>query len=724
MQPPPPQGAIRAELKKILASAAFRGSNRSGSLLEFIVEAALDGRAQYLKEYTLGSDALRRGQDFDPRIDPIVRVEVSRLRARLEQYYAKEGAADQVRISLPKGSYVPQFVALPEETPAAASPGPVLEQARASRWRDAAWLAGGGALAVGFAVWFSISTALQEPQRATGAPLRLDIAVGARGEIAAQVGNSIAVSPDGTVVAFVALMNDGNTRLFARRLDELEARELEGSSGAHSPFFSPDGRWIGFWAAGRIKKTLAAGGASPIALAAGTDFLGASWADDGSIVATLDRAGKLWRVPEDGGAPRELVAFEDAAELPRWPQVLPNGNAVIVTTTRASGPAVELVSLADGERRTLVQAGSYGRYWASGHLAYIDRGTLFAVPFDAARGEVRGTPARVLDDVAYDAPFGFAQLDVARNGTLVYLRSAAAGVSTIRWLDGANEQRALLDEPGRYQWPRLAPDGQRLAYVSLDGTDSDIWTLDLRTGMKTRLTGGGVQTSPLWTPDGKLVLYYDATQAAMLAQAADGTGTARPLVAGTASPWSFSPDGRRLAYQYWSDETSFDLYTLAIELASGELTAGEPEKFLATEAFENYPAFSPDGRWLAYCSNESGAWEVYVRAFPDDGRHVRVSTNGGCIPAWSHDGSRLYYKTLDHRMMSLRYSTDGGTFVPAAAEGWSTAQLADTGILPNFDVAPNAESLAALVPVGAAQPPRDHVTLVLGLFDALPVLRQ
>ncbi|HWN38013.1 MAG TPA: hypothetical protein VNP02_05910, partial [Gammaproteobacteria bacterium] len=612
-QPIPHADSIRAELDKVLASAAFRGSNRSSALLRFVVTAALDGRGQYLKEYTLGTEALGRGDSFDPRVDPIVRVEVSRLRGRLDQYYATESVADEVVISLPKGTYVPLFSIpatrdekaqeSPQRAPAAVPP----------RRRDALWLAGGMVSAAALGLAYALAPAVPSSSVSSPAPLRLDIALGTPGVIATQVGSSIALSPQGDVLAAVVLTPDGRTRLVTRRLDSLDAIELEGTEGAVGPFFSPDGQWIGFWADRRIKKTLVAGGASPIVLAEAADFLGASWGADGYIVARLDRAERLWRVPENGGVALEVPLTGESGTL-RWPQLLPGGRFVLGTTMRGSEPALEAVPLVGGPSRVLLRAGSWGRYLSSGHLVYLDRGRLFAVRFDLERLEVIGAPVRVLDDVAYDPQFGFAQVAFAGNGTMAYVRSSASGFSTIRRLERGDTSRPLLDEPARYQWPRLSPDGRYLAYGLLEGSDPDIWTLDLASRIKTRVTGVGAQSSPVWAPDSRHLVYADMTNPGLYWRRADGTGEAQLLVNGAASAWSFTADGSRLAYHVWNDSTSFDLTALQLEMAADGVRVVHAETLLATPAFENYPALSPDGRWLAYCSNVSGTWEVYVRA--------------------------------------------------------------------------------------------------------------
>jgi hypothetical protein len=275
---------------------------------------------------------------------------------------------------------------------------------------------------------------------------------------------------------------------------------------------------------------------------------------------------------------------------------------------------------------------------------------------------------RVLDDVAHDPQFGFAQLDVAGNGTLAYLRSPGSGLATIRWLDGGGATRPIVDEPARYQWPKPSADGRRLAYGLLEATDPDLWTLDLATGAKERVTGAGNQNAPIWSADSRFLFYSESPNAGIVWQRADASGTPQPLLPGSAAAWSLSPAGSR----------------------------------------------------LAYCSNDTGTREVYVRAVPDDGSRVRVSANGGCIAAWSTSGARLYYETGDRRLLALDYRVEGAVFVPDNAAVWSDVLLADTGVLANFDVAPGDAGIVALVAADAAeQRPRDHVTLVLEFFDEI-----
>ncbi len=715
-----PEAAVREQLERMLASKTFAGSQRSSVLLRFVVEETLQGRAAYLKEYALGAQALGRGADFDPRADPIARVEASRLRSRLELYYATEGSRDTVAITLPKGGYAPVFA---EHTVAADSAPsqskPLQAGSRSPRSRPALWFALGAAVAaatVAVAAWrrTAESPALE--------PLvQVDIDLGSAGVLGSEVGNDLALSPDGETLVFVALLPDGSTRLYARRLAELTAIELPGTVGARGPFFSPDSRSVGFWAQGSLKKTLVAGG-SPVTIVTASDLQGASWGENDEIIATLDSTGRLFRVPVDGGAP--VPVFEPAPGTnARWPQHLP-GDAILFTQTRGgTASGVHVVRLGDGASRELLPNGTYGRYLPSGHLLYVDRGTLLAAPFDVATLSLTGTPARVLDGVVTSPSFGFAQLAVANDGTLVYERTRGSGLTRMMWLDGsAAPPVPAVAEPGRYLWPRVAPDGRHVAVALLEDSDYDIWTYDLAAGTRRRITSAeGNQGAATWTPDARFLVYQSAAEGGIVATRADATDAGELLLGGDDPrvPSSFTADGARLAFHQMSTTSGFDLWSVPLTSGAGGLRAGEPTRFYGTNVYETYPQFSPDGRWIAYGSNSSGIWEVYVRAFPDDGHEVRVSTHGGRIPAWARGGSELLYETNDHQLMVASYTVANNRFVPSPPRSWSPVVLADTGVLANYDLAPDGRVLALLPAGDEAEPAHDHATLVLNFFDEL-----
>jgi serine/threonine-protein kinase len=711
--------SILAELEKILSSSAFAGAERSRTLLRFLVEQTVTDRSDHLKEYTIGVEGLGKSDSFDPRTDPIVRAEASRLRGRLERYYAVEGQADPVAVVLAKGSYVPRFEnrVLP-----AAGPGTAIVASPPARWAwrgRLTWLALGlTAGAAAAAIWFSMRQT-PSPERPL---MQFEVELKSRGALGSEVGSDVVLSPDGTRLVFVSRSSDSVAHLNTLRLGETIPTELPGTDGARGPFFSPDGQWVGFWASGRLKKTAIDGGA-PVVLCEAVDLSGGSWGEDGRIIAALS-FGKLSTVPSSFGAPTILADFTDDSIDPRWPQVLPGDRYVLFTAVGPQGPNganIEVLSLADGTRKVLVRGGTFGRYLSSGYLMYVNQGTLFAVPFDVNRMAVSSRAAvPILDDVVYSSTFGFAQLDVSRAGTMVYRRSAARGQLMAARLERSGRNTPLPMKPGQYTFPRLSPDGQRLALAVTESGITNIWIHERQSERFTRLNSVPGEYSPTWTRDGRALIIGSRT--GLYWMTVDGAGPPQALVKRNTIdvPWSLTPDGTRLAYHELSPSTGFDLWTVPIRMTESGLTAGEPERFLQTPAYETYPSFSPDGRWLAYGSGEFGKWEVYVRPFPDRGsKEVQVSLGGGRIPRWLPNGRELLYRNDDQRIMVSPYSVKDGIFVVDKPREWASMQLGDTGVLSNFDVGTDGTHAIGLMP--AAKPEEhqsaNHVTVALNFSD-------
>jgi eukaryotic-like serine/threonine-protein kinase len=703
---PQSREAILEEAQKITSSALFENAGRSRALLDYLIREAVSGRADRLKEYTIGSEGLGRGDSFDPRTDTIVRAEASRLRSRLERYYAAEGKADPLVIVLPKGTYVLEF----HERNVPAESATILPPAKPKVGRTG-WVAVGAAVLglIGFFAWKwnRASRPLETPVST------FEVELKAPGIIGSVVGTDVVISPDGTRLVFASQASDGVSRLSVHRLDRSQTQELPGTEGARAQFFSPDGGWVGFWAGGRLKKTALDGG-SPVVLCEAADLQGASWAEDDSIIAALgDR--KLWRIPASGGTPTMILDTSADGRRPSAPQVLKRHNAILFTLI-GGDPAqytIAVHSLSTGKTKVIAKAAAYGRYVPPGYLTYVRQGTLYGTTFDVDRLETPGTAVPILDRVSYDSTFGLAQLDFSQTGTLVYRKKGGA---VVQWLDETGRTEPIISKAGYFIWPRLSPSGSRLAITTIEGGVATVWIHDLGTRQVRSVATGPMHFS-LWSPDGRFLVLGGGSGLAWVR--ADQPSAPEVLTRGGIQiPASFTLDGSRLAFHALDSDTHFDLWTVPVQSSVDRLTAGQPEVLLRTPAIETYPTFSPDGLWMAYASSESGTWEVYVRSLPEMGKPIRVSTGGGRVPRWSSTSRELFYRTDNHKIMVAAYAIKGGQFTVEHVRPWSAKQLFDTGVLANYDVGRDGR-IAALLP---AENPEDrqsenHVTVTLGFFE-------
>ena len=544
--------------------------------------------------------------------------------------------------------------------------------------------------------------------------VRLDVDLGPDVSLGSLSGADAILSPDGTRLVYVS-----QGRLFTRRLDQPSATELLGTQGASAPFFSPDGQWIAFFAQGKLKKISVEGGAA-ITLCDAGNARGGSWGEDGNIIAALGTAGGLSRIPSAGGPPTLVTELQTGEVSHRWPQILPGGKAVLFTaSTAATGlytANIEVMSLADHRRKTIQRGGTFGRYLPSGHLIYVNRGTLFAVPFDVDRLEVHGTPSPVLEQVGYNATYGWAQFDFSQTGTLIYRSGeAGGGLLTVQWLDATGKTQPLLAKPDSYQRPQLSPDGNRLAIST-----TDIWVYEWQRDTMTRLTfGPAASTYPIWSPDGRYILFQ--APGGMFWTRSDGSGRPQPLTQSKNPqyPWSFTGDGKRLAFDELTPENQYDIWTVPLESDGAGLRAGKPEPLLQTPFNERQASFSPDGRWMAYASNESGSYQVYVRAFPDKGGKWQISNSGGVHPVWTRNGRDLFFRTEENQIMVAGYTVKGDSFVADKPRVWSEKRIANIGVLANYDLAPDGKRIAALMPAGTPedQKAQSHVIFLENFFD-------
>lgn len=543
--------------------------------------------------------------------------------------------------------------------------------------------------------------------------------------------NPAAISADGTRIAYTARGPGGRRMLAARMLDRAQASVISGTENGVDPFFSPDGQWIGFFADNKLKKVSLNGG-PPIVLAAAANPRGGSWGDDGSIVAALTNTAGLSRIPAGGGAPEALTRLQADETTHRWPQILPGSDVVLFTSSgNISGydtASIERLSMRTGERTTLQREGYFGRYVSSGHLLYVHNGTLFGVALDAALRKASGYPAPLLLDVASDPTSGAGQFDVSATGVFVYSAGKAAPPVWPVNLMGADGKTQLLLKPAAYFTPRFSPDGRRLAVGVEAGHGLDLYLYDRQRDFLSRLTITGLVNSlPVWTPDGAHIAFlsYAPRGNSILWIRADGAGGPQRLLESKRllQPGSFSPDGRRLAYQEQNDAGNFDLFTIAIDLGDPDHPKpGKPEPFLHTQANEASAVFSPDGRWIAYTSDEVGSSEVYVRPFPGSagGSRWQISSGGGRHPIWARDGKNLFYESSAHRIMVSSYVAGPASFSAGKPRQWSDAEVFNPLVERGHDLAPDGTRFALLgAPMARDTAGGVRVTFVLNLQDEL-----
>lgn len=469
-------------------------------------------------------------------------------------------------------------------------------------------------------------------------------------------GSSIAVAPDGAAIVFRG-ESQGASQLYLQSLAHFDAAPIAGTDGASDPFFSVDGRSIGFFADGKLKRMPRDGGA-PVILADAPNPRGSTWAADDFIYLTPRNNTGVWRVPSSGGKPEPVTTLADGQLSHRWPSLVPGGKALLYTIWNDTGwgtGAIVWHPLDGSPSRVLAQGGSFARIidLGLGHssLVYAQGRTLMAAPFDLATGTATG-PAIVAVESVQTNLSGGGQFDLSANGSLAYLPGAGdADERDVVWVDRSGQVRPAATLAAHTYLPELSPDASRLAYYRHSGATRDVWVDHLPTQTSTQLTkhadpiGSSAEQSSIslaWSPDGRQLAYASGPGVSNIFRVfADRPGSVERLTTSEQmqTPASWSPDGRTLAYVEIDPLSGKDIWLLTLQDGS----PAKPRSFLRTPFNELSPMISPDGKWLAYHSNESGRFEVYVQPFPGGGRQTQISVDGGAFPRWSPDSRELFF---------------------------------------------------------------------------------
>ena len=715
--------STRAQLAKILSSSLFANSERSRALLRFVVEQTLEQQTERLKEYTLGTEALGRGASFDPRTDPIVRAEVSRLRTRLEHYYAAEGRADPVEIVLPRGTYIPQFV----------DRGPTEESIDVAKSRPAVTgelrPLGGGIIAVAaFAAGLAVAlggTVIYFKARVVPAPsqvVQFVIQPPPNSIFAAPISRQpFAISPDGTRLALTATGPTG-THIWIRDLASLEMRQIPGSEGAWGMFWSPDSQSVLFSVNGTLKQANLANGSTQLIAHIPFHVISAAWRSPGEMF--LNVGSETYEVLAESGEVRKLPGQEM-----RWAQFLPKSDRYLrVRFTPRLGRYQAVVTDFTTQKSTpLMEVDSRVQYAPPrlsgdvGSLVFVRRGVLLAQGFDAERLRLIGNPIPIAQNIVTFGPTASACFSVSDNGVLVY--QAGYPLSELRWYDRQGRVDSTAVHPasftGNVRALRGDKRGDKNSVVAtqwnFETGGTDIWIFDQNGRENRQLTySSGSHIRPVWSPNGGSIMFGGSLtigpRLKMIERAPGATehflneALKLPAVAELQIPTDWSSDGKWILY-----DTSLGEENRQVWLA--DATTGATTPFLQGDSSQWGAAFSPDGTQVAFISDQSGRPEVYVQSVGSTpvpqlvGERHRVSHDGGWLVRWRADGRELFYAGVDARLYAMSMEHDVATGQAKALFEIPGRPQYGTATDFQFDVQADGQRFVMTTAASAAPPP-------------------
>ena len=601
------------------------------------------------------------------------------------------------------------------ELPRVVAPAP-------SRWRWLPWAVAAAAVAVAVAV------VMLRPAATTAGPVsRFSVEIG--DATLSDTVSSVAVSNDGGRIAIVQSTPSGRT-LTVRPIDQLKGATVTSPAPPYNPFFSPDGHWVGFVTTTALLKAPAAGGTA-LTLAAVNRARGATWTDSDEIIIAAGPAQGLSRLPAAGGSLTPLTTLDEKrGEVShRWPYYVTGHDVVLFTSHTAvagqfDNASIDAINLTTNVRKTVYRGGSFGRYVPTGHLLFVNKNVVYAVAFDIRTLEVTGTPSPVAQDVSYSAAEGFAQFAVSQTGLAVY-RTGRGGEATydVLWVDSRGQSAPLWPGARTYAEPRISPDGTKVAFMVLADGDWDLWVYDRIRQVATRLTfTPGLDGPGVWSPDSQYIAYSSGPTglANIFRRRADGSGDAEPITEAKASQYvsSWSGDGKFLVYH--EAVNASDIFIVRVD---GDR---KPRQFLSTSFNEDEAAISPDGRFVAYQSDESGRREVYVRPIDGAGKW-QISEGGGGYPRWPGDGRQLFYRD-NEGVVSVPVTSAGNSLQAGRARralkgsfrggagGMSTGSLT----VADYDVSSDGKQFVMFPPLDPTTAGRaQHLTFVLNWFTEL-----
>ena len=579
------------------------------------------------------------------------------------------------------------------------------------RWRGAMVAAAGGAIVAGGAfVLFNLGATRADDRPAyefqidppDKAIFSLNTLTGA------QAVPYPALSPDGRYLAFIAIGGEDRRQLlWVRPLDSKVAESFAGSEGATVPFWSPDSRSIGFFAGGKLKTVSVSGGPPQTLCDVEAVNLTGTWNDNDVILFSSGTTGTIFRVPAAGGAPVAVTKL-DASKGETghwWPHFLPDGRHFLyfAQNSKPEDRAVYVGSLDSGESKLVLKGTTEAYYTAPGYLLFMRGRNLMVQPFDAGLLELAGDPFPIADQLAGNIANGKLALSVSDAGIIAYRTGLAANDRQIAWLDRAGNRVSTVGPVGNFIQPELSRDGKRLAIALVleGGIDQDVWLIDLARGVPTRFTfDPAIESNPVWSPDGSQVVFRSLRNETteLFRKLSNGVGSEDPLrnVAGIAFPLDWSSDGQYFIYAVTPRGTT-DLWVLPL---SGDQ---EPFAFLATSFNEGPAQLSPDGGWLAYGSDESGRFEVYIQSFPKPTGKWQISTNGGVQPRWRGDGKELYYISAANRVMAVPIGAGAGLEVGVATPLFDASFSSNSPQSYEYDVAPDGQRFIVSAPLTEAR---------------------